>query len=185
MTGVDEKEGAGGGAGSGQAAVAPEYSGLLREIKERIRSAQYEALRAVNRELVKLYWDIGGIIVERQEREGWGKAIIEKLAEDLRAEFPDVKGFSARNLWNMRTVFASYAGSPILQTLSAEITWSHNLVIAERCSEELEREFYLRMAKRLGWSTRVLIHQIEGRAYEQALRVQTNFNKALPLNITR
>ena len=82
-----------------------DYPRLLTEIKERIRSAQYEALKAVNKELVSLYWDIGRMIVERQDVEGWGKAVVEQLATDLRAEFPGVGGFSASNLWRMKAFF--------------------------------------------------------------------------------
>ena len=69
-----------------------DYSVLLAEVKERVRSAQYEALKAVNKELVALYWDIGKLIAERQNREGWGKSVVERLAKDLQNEFPGVKG---------------------------------------------------------------------------------------------
>ncbi|NET40244.1 MAG: DUF1016 domain-containing protein, partial [Cyanothece sp. SIO1E1] len=85
------------------------YGALLGEIKQRIRSAQYEALRAVNRELIALYWDIGKILVSRQKGETWGKGVVEQLARDLRAEFPGVVGFSVRNIWNMRNFYLTYA----------------------------------------------------------------------------
>src|SRR3990172_5185277 len=78
---------------------------LLSEVKERIRSAQYEALKAVNKELVGLYWDIGRLIVERQDVEGWGKSVVERLSADLRQEFPGVGGFSVQNLWYMRQFY--------------------------------------------------------------------------------
>src|SRR6056297_10997 len=84
------------------------YPRLLTEIKERIRSAQYEALKAVNKELVGLYWDIGRIIVERQEAEGWGKSVVKRLSADLWQEFPGVGGFSASNLWRMKGFFDAY-----------------------------------------------------------------------------
>ena len=87
-----------------------DYSRLLVEIKERIRSAQYEALKAVNKELVGLYWDIGQMIVERQANDGWGKAVVEQLAADIRTEFPGVGGFSASNLWRMKAFFETYSG---------------------------------------------------------------------------
>ncbi|MGE4403013.1 MAG: YhcG family protein [Desulfobulbus sp.] len=156
-----------------------DYPGLLTEIKERIRSAQYEALKAVNKELVGLYWDIGRMIVERQDVEGWGKAVVEQLAADLRTEFPGVGGFSASNLWRMKAFFEAYTGLEKLAPLVREIGWSHNLAILERCKDPLEREFYIRMTRKFGWSKNVLIHQIDNQSYEKSLRGQTNFDQAL------
>jgi len=127
-----------------------DYPRLLTEIKERIRSAQYEALKAVNKELVGLYWDIGRMIVERQDVEGWGKAVVEQLAADLRSEFPGVGGFSASNLWRMKAFFEAYTGLEKLAPLVREIGWSHNLAILERCKDPLEREFYIRMTRKFG-----------------------------------
>lgn len=156
-----------------------DYPRLLSEVKERIRSAQYEALKAVNKELVGLYWDIGRMIVERQDVEGWGKAVVEQLAADLRTEFPGVGGFSASNLWRMKAFFEAYSGLEKLAPLVREIGWSHNLVILERCKDQLEREFYLRMTRKFGWSKNVLIHQIDNQSYEKSLLGQTNFDQAL------
>ena len=85
-----------------------DYKVLLARIKERIRSAQYEALRAVNKELVSLYWDIGRMITERQKGKTWGKSVVEKLSQDLKIEFPGVKGLSTQNLWYMRQFYISY-----------------------------------------------------------------------------
>src|SRR6266571_3229669 len=85
------------------------YATLLAEVKERIRAAQYAALRAVNKELIALYWDIGRMIVAQQQNKNWGRSIVEKLAEDLRQEFPGLSGFSARNLWYMRNFYATYS----------------------------------------------------------------------------
>ena len=121
-----------------------DYPRLLEEIKERIRSAQYEALKAVNKELVGLYWDIGRMIVEKQEQAGWGQAVVERLSEDLRREFPGVRGFSAQNLWYMRQFYQEYRALEKLQPLVGEIGWSHNLAIMGRCKDALEREFYFR-----------------------------------------
>ena len=155
------------------------YRALLGEVKERIRSAQYEALKAVNKEMVGLYWDIGRLIVERQDVEGWGKAVVEQLAADLRTEFPGVGGFSASNLWRMKAFFEAYTGLEKLAPLVREIGWSHNLAILERCKDPLEREFYLRMTRKFGWSKNVLIHQIDNQSYEKSLLGQTNFDRAL------
>ncbi|MCP3956934.1 MAG: DUF1016 domain-containing protein, partial [bacterium] len=156
------------------------YAALLAAVRDRIRSAQYEALRSVNRELVALYWDVGRMIVGRQRGEAWGRAVVDRLAQDLRAELPGVRGFSASNLWRMRTFHLAYRGAPKLATLSREIGWSHNMAILERCKDDLEREFYLRMTRRMGWSHRLLVQQIENQSYEQTLLGQSNFAATLP-----
>jgi hypothetical protein len=122
-----------------------DYARLLGEIKERIRTAQYAALRAVNRELAGLYWDIVRTVVGRHEGKSWGKAVVERLATALRAEFPGVGGFSASSLWRMKAFYEAYAGSEKLAPLVREIASSHNLIVVERCTDPLEREFYLRM----------------------------------------
>lgn len=158
---------------------SPFYRDLLVEIKARIRSAQYDALKAVNKKLVGLYWDIGRMIVERQEKAGWGKAVVEQLAADLQTEFPGMSGFSASNLWRMKAFFEAYTGLEKLAPLVREIGWSHNLAILERCKDPLEREFYLRMTRKFGWSKNVLIHQIGNQSYEKSLLGQTNFDHAL------
>ena len=156
-----------------------DYGSLLIEVKERIRIAQYQALRAVNRELIGLYWDIGRMITQRQEYEGWGRSVVRRLADDLQQEFPGIKGFSVQNLWYMRQFYQEYHGSEKLQPLVGEISWSHNLVIMSRCKDPLEREFYIRMTRKFGWTRNVLIHQIENQSYEKTLLGQTNFDRAL------
>ncbi len=160
-----------------------EYASLLQDVKQRIRSAQYEALKAVNKELIRLYWDIGKMIVDRQKKHGWGKSIVESLARDLRVEFPGVHGYSKDNLWRMRKFYILYKGNEKLAPLVQEIGWSHNIVIMEACKNDLEREFYIRMTKRMGWSKNVLIHQIDNKTYEKTLTSQTNFPKTLPAKI--
>ncbi len=162
-----------------KALSANEYPRLLAEVKERIRAAQYSALKAVNKELVGLYWDIGRMIVERQKTQGWGKAVVQQLAVDLQSAFPGVRGFSVQNLWYMRQFYKEYHDNPKLQPLVGEISWTKNLVIMSRCKDLLEREFYIRMTRKFGWSKNVLIHQIENQTYEKSLLGQTNFDKAL------
>ncbi len=156
-----------------------DYPQLLAEVKERIRSAQYAALKAVNTELVGLYWDLGRLIVEKQEQSGWGKSVVERLSQDLRTEFPGVAGFSVQNLWYMRQFHLEYREHEKLQPLVGEIAWAHNLVIMSKCKDPLEREFYLRMTRKFGWSKNVLIHQIENQSYEKSLLGQTNFDQTL------
>jgi predicted nuclease of restriction endonuclease-like (RecB) superfamily len=156
-----------------------DYGAFLIAVKERVRTAQYAALKAVNTELVGLYWDIGKMIVERQSGGTWGKAVVRQLALDLLVEFPGVGGFSPSNLWRMKAFFEVYRGHEKLAPLVREIGWSHNLVIVEQCKDPLEREFYIRMTRKFGWSKSVLIHQIENQSYEKSLLGQTNFDRAL------
>jgi len=126
----------------------PEYPQFLASLKATIRERQYQALWAVNHELLALYLEIGEAIYRKQEDLGWGKAVVETLAHDLQAEFPGRNGFSARNLWNMRDLYFSYRELPKLQPLVAEISWAKNLVILVRCKDPLQREFYLRATAR-------------------------------------
>lgn len=161
------------------AAAAQDYPALLAEVKARVQSAQYAALRAVNKELVGLYWDIGRLIVERQQSAGWGKAVVARLAADLQEAFPGTGGFSASNLWRMKSFFETYSGAEKVAPLVREIGWSHNLLILERCKDAQEREFYLRMTRKFGWSKNVLAHQIDNQSYEKSLLGQTNFDRAL------
>jgi predicted nuclease of restriction endonuclease-like (RecB) superfamily len=159
--------------------IPDNYKNLLIEVKQRIRSAQYEALKAVNKHLIALYWDIGKTIVTRQEGASWGKSVVEQLAKDLQAEFPGISGFSARNIWRMRDFYLTYKANEKLTPLVAEIGWTHNIVILEKCKDDLEREFYIRMTRKFGWTKNVLIHQIENQTYEKTLLNQTNFDRAV------
>jgi len=152
------------------------YGQFLSSIKSRIRAAQYEALKAVNKELIELYWDIGKMIVERQKKYGWGKAIVESLSRDLQLEFPGTAGLSADNLWRMRKFYIQFHENVKLAPLVQEISWTKVIVIMESCKDDLEREFYIRMTRKFGWTKDVLIHQIENNTYEKTLLNQTNFN---------
>jgi predicted nuclease of restriction endonuclease-like (RecB) superfamily len=156
-----------------------DYRRLLADIKERVRNAQLAVLRSVNKELVVLYWDIGRMIVQRQTGKTWGKAVVQRLAGDLQKEFPGVAGFSAQNLWYMRQFHVEYCDSAKLQPLVGKISWTKNIVILSHCKDPLEREFYLRMTRKFGWSKNVLIHQIENQSYEKTLLNQTNFGATL------
>lgn len=127
-----------------------EYKSFFQELKERIHKAQYAALRAVNKELIALYWDIGKSIVSTQEELGWGKAVVETLARDLQNEFPGMQGFSSANLWRMRNFYLAYGDSEKLAPLVREISWTKNVIIMERCKDELQREFYLKVTKKFG-----------------------------------
>jgi predicted nuclease of restriction endonuclease-like (RecB) superfamily len=157
-----------------------EYQDFITEVKARIRKAQYEAMKKVNQEHIALNWDLGKMIVQKQSEKGWGKAVVEQIAKDLQAEFIGIKGFSSRNLWRMRQFYETYHQSIILPPLVAEIGWTHNVVIMEKCKDDLQREFYILMTKKFGWTKDVLIHQIENNSYQKYLNSQHNFDTTLP-----
>lgn len=160
-----------------------QYLDFIAEIKNRICQAQYSAFKAVNREMIGLYRDIGRMIIERQSKYGWGKAVVETMARDLQKEFPGMQGYSKDNLWRMRKFYLQYKDSAKLAPLVQEIGWAHNVVIMEMCGDPLEREFYIKMTKKFGWTKNVLIHQIDNQSYEKTLLSQTNFDKAVPEKI--
>ncbi len=162
------------------AIVTAEYKTFFKEIKERVHKAQYDALKSVNRELINLYWDIGKSIVAKQEKLGWGKAIVETLAKDLQKEFPGTQGFSVQNLWNMRQFYSAYKDNSKLQPLVGEISWTKNVIIMQRCKDDIQREFYIKITKKFGWTKDVLINQLEAGAFERYMANQTNFDKAVP-----
>ena len=156
------------------------YPTFLAEIKQHIRTSQYAALKSVNTELLNLYWEIGRTIAERQEKEGWGAAVIDKLAEDLRAEFPAQSGFSRRNLYNIRDLYVTYKDDAIVQPMVAQIGWTHNIMILEKCKSAEERTFYIAMTKKFGWTKNVLAMQISTGAFARMASAQSNFDKTLP-----
>lgn len=163
--------------------LADGYKTLLAEVKKRVRDAQYQALKAVNKELIGLYWDIGQMIHERQKGKTWGKAVVPRLASDLQKEFPGISGFSSQNLWRMRQFYETYRLKPKLSPLVREIGWTHNVIIMMHCKDALECEFYIRMTRKYGWSKNVLALKIDAKTYESTLLNQTNFNKTLPEKI--
>jgi predicted nuclease of restriction endonuclease-like (RecB) superfamily len=156
-----------------------DYQDFMAEIKARIRKAQYEAMKAVNHEQIQLNWDLGKMIVQKQAEKGWGKSVVEQMAKDLQSEFVGMKGFSSRNLWLMKQFYETYSNSQILQPLVAEIGWTHHLQIMSKCKNDQQREFYILMTKKFGWTKDVLIHQIENKSYEKYLHSQHNFDKTL------
>ena len=123
--------------------IGKEYIQFLNEIKSCIVSARIKAYRSVNKEHIKLYWDIGRSIIERQERYGWGQSVVEKLAVDLTAEFNGAVGYSVQNLWRMRFFYLAYKDSPKLAQLVREIPWGQNIVIMQMVKDSKEREYYI------------------------------------------
>jgi len=162
-----------------------DYISFLQDVKNRITNARIKAYKSLNKELIKLYWDIGKSIVEKQEKYGWGKSIVEKLSIDLRKEFSGVKGYSSQNLWYMRQFYLEYKNAPNLQQLVGEIPWGQNLVILSRVKNIKDREFYIKGTIQFGWSRDVLIHQIEAEAHKQIKTIKLhNFPKTLPAHLS-
>lgn len=182
------------------------YRAFLDDLKTRIRTAQVKAALAVNRELIRLYWDIGGMIAERQKTEGWGKSVVERLAADIRHEFPGVSGFSVQNIWKMRAFYLAWTdqaqnvsqaarqmhaktdlsqlvremdGCNLPQTL-AEIPWGHNTELLFKLKDPVQRLWYAKKAIEYGWSRSVLVHWIESDLYSREGRAVTNFPTTLP-----
>ena len=163
--------------------LSPEYLNFKNEITARIRSAQYEALKAVNKEMIALYWEVGKRITEQQTALGWGKSVVENLSRDIQKEFPGIKGFSARNIWDMARFYTEYQSDEILRTLLAEISWSKHIVILTKCKETQQRQFYILATQKYGWTKDVLINKIEAKTYENYLLGQSNFDMTLPDSI--
>ena len=152
---------------------------FITEVKERVRKAQYEAMKAVNTELLSLYWDLGKAISEKQ-KQGWGTGIVPTLSKELQKEFPGVGGFSEGNLWLMAQFYNEYQSDINLAPLVREISWSKHIVILKKCKEAQERLFYTQATKKFGWTKDVLTNQIENKTFERYLLNQTNWEKTLP-----
>ena len=156
------------------------YAQFFADLKSRIQAAQLRASVAVNRELVLLYWQIGRDILERQERESWGTKVIDRLAVDLKREFPDMKGFSVRNLKYMRRFAQVWTDDEFVQQVAAQLPWFHNCVLLDKVADDNERIWYARAAIHHGWSRAVLVHQIESDLHRRQGKAITNFDRTLP-----
>ena len=163
-----------------QLALPEGYEPFLKDLKERIRTAQVRAALAVNRELVLLYWSIGRDILTRQKQHGWGAKIIDRLAADLHKAFPEMTGLSPRNLKYMRASAEAYPDKQFVQQVVAQIPWGHNVRILDYVKHSTEREWYIRQTIQNGWSRNVLVHQIEGGLYRRQGQALTNFTRTLP-----
>lgn len=161
------------------AAVPDDYPQVLAQIKQRVRSARQRALTQANQEMVSLYWSIGKTIIERQERSGWGARVIDRLSVDLREEFPQVTGFGRRNLHNMRAVAAAYPAE-IVQTVPAQLSWSHLVTLVEKLDDPEVRAWYADAAVSNAWSSRVLINQIKNQTHLRVGAAPSNFTHTLP-----
>lgn len=156
------------------------YSEWLADLKSRIHNAQQRATLAVNRELVLLYWQIGRDILTRQAKQGWGARVIDRLAHDLRAAFPEMKGFSRANLMYMRAFAEAWPDQSIVQQAVGQLPWGHNLVLLTKLKDRDMRLAYADSAIKHGWSRNVLNIHIETRLIERQGKAITNFETSLP-----
>ena len=173
-----------------------QYGELLHKLKEKIKSAQQRAILAVNNELLSVYWEIGNSIAEQEKLVGWGGKTVDKLAADLKAEFPEMKGLSPRNLRYMRDFYLAYPSflqqlaaktelpenkqNAILQQAAAKLPWGHHLVLLTRLKTTDEREFYIHKAVENGWSRSILEHQIESGLHKTQGALVSNFKNTMP-----
>ena len=165
---------------AGLAPVPDGYADWLADLKTRIHTAQQRATLAVNRELVLLYWQIGRDILARQAAQGWGAKVIERLAQDLRAAFPDMKGFSPRNLKYMRAFAEAWPDAEFVQEVLAQLPWYHQLALLDKLPGQETRRWYAAKAIEHNWSRNVLVMQIETRLLERSGTAVTNFAASLP-----
>ncbi len=156
------------------------YDSWVGMLKQRIQSAQQGAALSVNRELVALYWQIGRDILERQQAQGWGAKVIDRLAKDLQSAFPDMKGFSRSNLMYMRAFHEAWPKEQIVQQLVGRLPWGQNLLLLTKLKTRDEREWYAAKAVEHGWSRNVMWHHISTQLHLRAGQAVTNFTERLP-----
>lgn len=156
------------------------YADWLAELKRRIYAAQQRATRAVNGELVLLYWQIGRDILARQAEQGWGTKVIDRLAKDLQVAFPEMKGLSPRNLKYMRAFADAWPDVEFVQGVLAQLPWYHQLALLDKLSGPEARRWYAAKAIEHNWSRNVLVMQIETRLLERSGQAVTNFTATLP-----
>ena len=156
------------------------YGEFLTKLKERISRERFKAILSANSALVLMYWDIGQSILERQRDKGWGAKVIDRLSHDLKKAFPDMSGFSPRNLKYMRKFAESWSDRTIVQEVLAQITWYHNLALLEKSKDTEVRLWYARKTIENGWSRNILAIQIETRLHERQGKAVNNFPTALP-----
>lgn len=164
------------------------YVEFLSKIKERIRNSQLKAAIAASRELIKLYWDLGKDIVEKQEKAGWGSKVLERVAKDLQNEFPGIEGFSRTNIFRMKAFYLAYSNCLTavgqLQVDQLEpflnIPWGHNFILLDKLKSFEERLWYAKKVVEYGWSRSMLTIWIENKLHQREGKATTNFKTTLP-----
>jgi predicted nuclease of restriction endonuclease-like (RecB) superfamily len=158
-----------------------DYPHWLASLKQRIQAAQQRAVLAVNRELVMLYWHVGHDILQRQQAQGWGARVIDRLAKDLTEAFADMKGFSRRNLLYMRSFAEEWPDAEFVQQAVALLPWGQNLLLLTKLKTREERVWYATQAIEHGWSRTVMWHHISTRLQQRSGQAVTNFATRLPV----
>ncbi|MCB9772163.1 MAG: DUF1016 domain-containing protein [Candidatus Omnitrophica bacterium] len=159
---------------------AKSYAVFLSNLKKRIQQDRLRVVLASNAALVNLYWDIGQGIIKKQEEEGWGAKVIDRLSMDLGQLFPDMKGFSPRNLKYMRAFASAWPKRAIVQEVLAQITWYHNVALLDKLDDAKNRIWYARKTVEHGWSRNILAIQIDLQLHKRQGKVVSNFSAALP-----
>ena len=149
------------------------------DIIQLIKQSRTNAIKAVNAELINLYWNIGEYISKKIEQSEWGDSVVTELANFIQIQEPDIKGFSDKNIWRMKQFYETYKDFPKLSTVLREISWSHNLAIFSRCKTAEEREFYLKLAKQESYSFRELERQISASLFERTMIGNSKLSTAL------
>ena len=157
-----------------------DYASWLSSLKQRIRETQLRAAIVVNTELVRMYWQIGHEILQRQQQQGWGAKVVERLAKDLKAEFLEMTGFSRANIMYMRSFAAAWTEEEIVQAPLGQLTWYHHLTLLDKLDTKKQRLAYARLAVENGWSRNVMVHHIELKTAERIGKAQNNFHTTLP-----
>ena len=155
----------------------------FKHVIELIKESRNKAVKAVNSELINLYWNIGKYISMKIEQSEWGESVVKALAIYIQKNEPDIKGFSDKNLWRMKQFYETYKDFPKLSTVLREISWSHNLAIFSRCKTTEEREFYISLAKQEGYSFRELERQISSSLFERTMIGNSKLSTVLRENI--
>jgi len=162
------------------AAIPMDYAEWLAAIKARVATARQRAALAANAELIQLYWQIGRDILQRQSTQGWGSKVIERLARDLREAFPEMKGFSARNLKYMRAFAEAWPDAEFVQQPAAQLPWFHLCTLIDKLKDPALRLYYADLARTEGWSRVTLELNIRNRLHERQGQAVTNFDARLP-----
>ena len=178
------------------------YESILTNIKEKIKRARVNANIALNASMLNIYWEIGNFILSQQGNEGWGSKVVERLAKDLKSEFPDMKGFSSRNLKYMRAFAEAYPqfgshnepfkfvqgslaqinekdSNELMQELLAQITWYHHITLINKVKDIKTRFFYIEETVKNGWSRDIMVHQIESGLHNRQGQITSNFSKTI------
>lgn len=158
------------------------YLLFLNDLKKRVYESRYKAARYINKELILLYYHIGVQILEVQKDKGWGAKVIDQLSKDLRSEFPEMKGFSTRNLKYMRKFAEEYPDQEFVQEALAQLTWYHNITLLDKIVDKEIRIFYIKNAIEHGWSRNLMVTQIETCLHKRQGQAITNFKNKLPLS---